>query len=316
MSLKKSTPKEGTNQSTPKEGTTDSTPNEGTIENVPEEENVIGTTESLFGSQDSPELPKEEPKIPEAANTEQLFDFDNNKDKKMEIVVDGVKQTMSLAEIVKIKQQEGHLTQKTQAVADKDRLLNEQLKNLAIEKHNIQNVPKKSDNLKSLVKEDDQEIFEAVSPVISKLEGQIKSLHAQVSANQNSLRPVLYQNNMVKLDGKLKEEGLDDFMTHLPKIEEYIFSQPPEKQASFDNLNSFEMIYKTMKLNEFKNQKTKPVNTQTNFIPPVVNVEGGNNVSTAVNSNVKASNHLKLFDFAKKSGKTEDWAKVFDNMYD
>lgn len=290
-------------KSTSEERTDESTDKNTAINPIPAKE-TIGTTEALFGSEEINTQGGTESEGDKPPGDE-FIDIETNKDKLVKLKIDGVETILSLTEVIKNGQLEGHLNTKLQAAAAKEKLLNEQLR-LAAESRKPS--PGPSDPLKGLLTEEDSEMFESLSPVFNKLSKKIDDLSASINVNQETTRPLVYANNMNALDGKMIQEGLTDFKQYLPKIEEYIYSKPVEQQMNLNNLESFEMIYKSMKMDNRGRETAKPK-------PAAMSFESGGNRSSAPADTNKNVRHENLMQTAIQTGRTEDWQKVFANMY-
>jgi len=283
---------------------------EATTGEKKEESASIGTTEKLFADlMPVPEkLPskkedasKEEAKEPEKAEkpvekTEEpdTFDLDAFKEKKVKVKIDGREREVTLKDLIKGYQTDQYLTQKGQRVAEEAKLIEEFKKNLKVKPQDT-------------MSEEEDEVAKTVKPYLSPLEKELNSLKETMATLQPTIGPMVYQNNLKKVESALKEEGFDDFMVYVPKIEDHIFSLPIEKQVQYDNLGSFMNLYHMMKAKDLitasKNPPTQKVDVRKE--PKIVKIESESGSSGADDWSTQ---YNMAFAKAKKTG---DWSEVF-----
>jgi len=277
---------------------------ESTTEEVMTQEEVIGTTSKLFGTQDTPEVKV----APEPVNAEPVVaetpatvikdeaeylsaeDFGN---RLIKIKVDGVELEIPFKDAIRRIQTDKHLTEKGQRLA-------EERKNLELLKQSITH-PIQAVNTEP---ESDDGIYqEYVKPHLSKYENEIQGLKSELKSMEAVMQPIKYQNNLRAVAEVLKEEGYDDFLDFVPKIESKIYSMPLDKQMEYDNPVAFIGVYKDIKIQELRSQASvKADNKQVDARPKpkITNIEGGSNAPSGADD--FASQYQTAFKQAQATG--------------
>jgi len=186
----------------------------------------IGTTDKLFpeyAAEVTPPPAVEEPEPPKAEEPEpEVFEtpvqntrlsLDEHGDHIVTVMIDGVEKEVSFKDVLWGYQTDQYLTQKGQKLALERQTFEEMRRTVA---------PAKAPEP------------EEVDPLTEILQPYIKPFQAKIAALENALQevsvvtaPAKYQQNLTNLDNRLKEEGFDDFMAYVPKIEDFIKANQP-----------------------------------------------------------------------------------------
>lgn len=247
---------------------------------------VIGdksTDETLFPdffakpeeTEDIKEEPKEEPKVQEEevkevneevkekvkevtqeAEKSNTFDieefFKTNSSAKKRVKIDGVEEEVTLEELLRNYQTGKHLGKVGQKIGEERRRIREEIQ-----------------RLEALKKPNDQvDTYDDNDPKVKNLESQIMSMTEYL----RRLEPMVYENNQKILANQLKEEGFDDFLTYIPKIQTYIAGLEDEKLiAYYDTPEGAKSLYFRMKAQEAvsapKQRKEEP--------KPIIKIDAG-----------------------------------------
>ncbi|MBL0320666.1 MAG: hypothetical protein IPP74_15435 [Alphaproteobacteria bacterium] len=131
----------------------------------------------------------------------------------------------------------------------------------------------------------------------------IAQLEQQINNLQQSLGPVVYQNNRQRLANELKADGFDDFLEYIPKIEQAVATVEDDNLFNYYNTpEGAKALYFKMKAQELKssvqrqNETPRPPVAIKRPSPPVVRVGSGDQVSNGVNDdwNTKYKSAVKF----------------------
>lgn len=300
-------------ESTPIEGATPPTAEQ--IESV-----LVGTSAELFPEYNNPYAPStdehnsavsdtepEQPTIDKTAQaaetvqTDDLIDTENYGKKKVRVKVDGVESEVTLQDLIKGYQTDQYLTKKGQKIGEEKRLVENIIAELGLNKQApAQTVPQ----------QEEDPLLDVLKPYVDPLLNEIKSLKQTVQQLSNVTQPQVYQSNLRELDTYLKQQGHDDFMEYVPKIESFIYNMPIEKQAEYNTPLAFAQTYLNLKIKDLKQgAATSPPKKEKTVVHTRVE-SGGGAPSTNINDD-RISKDNELVNAAKQSGRTADWAKVF-----
>jgi hypothetical protein len=265
----------------------------------------IGTTDKLFpeyAAEVTPPPAVEEPEPPKAEEPEpEVFEtpvqntrlsLDEHGDHIVTVKIDGVEKEVSFKDVLRGYQTDQYLTQKGQKLALERQTFEEMRRTVA---------PAKAPEP------------EEVDPLTEILQPYIKPFQAKIAALENALQevsvvtaPAKYQQNLTNLDNRLKEEGFDDFMAYVPKIEDFIKSLPFEQQTQYDNQFAYIDLYKTYKIKDIVAKANQPHNPDPRPAPKVTPIEpvGG----TPTGADTFQGQYKAAFDKARETG---DWTEVF-----
>lgn len=241
---------------------------------------------------------------PEVKTEPEYLSVEDFGDRMVKIKVDGVEQTIPFKDAIRRIQTDKHLTEKGQKLSEERRALEDLKKSILSENKPV---------VMSNEPEPDDEIYkEYVKPHMNKYENEIKSLKQTVKDMESTLQPIQYQNNLKQIASLLKDEGHDDFLDYVPKIESHIFSLPVEKQAEFDNTYGFTTIYKNLKIKELREAASKasntPIKADDRIKPKLVSIEGGSNVPSGADD--YSSKYQTALKRAQESGDFTELLRV------
>jgi hypothetical protein len=303
-----------------------STPDTGS-ESVSEQRDILtGTSKALFpdlnerykdevyGPPPIPKTPEEvtgqerveaggeeeaSPGIKTTPVVDDLLDPDQFGSKKVKVKVDGVEMEVTFKELLKGFQLERHLTQKGQALGEKERTLREWEQTL---------MDKVTTPMQASPADDP--LLEVVDPYVKPLKQEIEDLKKVVKELKGTTQPIEYQQNLKRVDSHLRKSGYDDFMSYVPEIEQAILAMPIEEQVEYDNPQAFMNLYKDFKIRDLKTAPKQRANPDERPKPKVsrIDVESGSG-SDAVSDDIGVKDKA-LFDRAVETGKTEDWMAV------
>lgn len=314
---------------------TQSTPEGATTETEPKE---VGTTEKLFsdlidvdaapGEATPPpavvegadaETVKPEGTAPEKETKEEQIPATSEKskepvylslkehgDQRVKLNVEGKEEEVSFEDLIRRNQTDRFLTLKGQAVAQERQKLEEERRVLAV-------APPPA----PVVTDPETEEFARthVDPKLKPVLNRVDALEEKLLSVTPALGEMKYQSDLKIIDKEMRSAGLDDFMAHVPKIEQAILELPVEQQAGANTFEFYKSMFQTIKLKELQGQANKPREIRKGpddrSPPPVVSIEGGSSVPTGMVGSKEADLMSSLFDIATKSQKRDDWVKYF-----
>ena len=274
---------------------------------------VVGTSAKLFpelNKEDKEDaLPSKEGKAKEpekevkTEETEYLDVKDFGK-KKVKTKIEGIEGDVSLEQLIKGYQTDQYLTRKGQVIATEFKRLQD---TKALEEMNKnKSLPDKTEE--PLTDEDDEFYSKFIKPNIVKLEKEhkkeIDTLTATIKKMEMVMAPYEYENNVNVVANVLKEQGFPDFKEYRIKVEEFIMSQPIERQPEYDSMGAYIQVYKDIKLKELLEKKTETPIKREVKIPKI---EGGGGTPSA--SNVDSWN-VKYNEAFKRAKETGEWGEV------
>lgn len=258
---------------------------------VQEPKPATGTTTALFGEQQpiqEPDQPapvqeekKEEVAQPEPSPAEPqpeefyledvLSKYNIPLDKvKSRIKVDGKEEVISFDEYKKRVQLKTHLDQAGQELGRQRREILELRKGIEKERTPISQVPAQADPTANRVPSDDY---------ISVLEQRLAAIEARTA-------PVVYDANRQQLARELKNQGFDDFLDYLPRIEAEISKiQDPNAQVYYDTPEGATQLFLKLKNQDLmeqlkqKSDAPKPAPLERPK-PPIQKIDGGSQPTT------------------------------------
>mgnify|MGYP001613947145 CR=1 FL=1 len=291
---------------------------------------VVGTTEMLFGPQDdgasletTPNpVETEKNEEPSQANRDDKGRFAAQKAaeptvpddeylsvetlaaKKVKLKIGGQDSELTVNDLIRNVQTNQYLTQKGQRLAEEERRLQ------ALKANTRE--PQANPHLNATVP-DDEFTREFIDPKIAPYQQKVTELESILSSIAPTIGEMKYQSDLKKLDTRFKDEGLDDFLQYVPKIEQYILQQDSTNQQNLYTYEFFSDFYKTEKLKEMIADKKNPQKAETKLPdqrpkPRVVNVESGG--GTATGNDDTNSLYNAAFKKAQESGNNRDWAEV------
>lgn len=284
-----------------------------------------GTTAKLFSDMLNPgqtETDNEEKKAesseekPEGEKKDEpVSEYLDEKDfgKKVKVKIDGEDGEVSLEEALKGYQTAQHLTKEGQRIGNERAKLKEERSTIEKLRLDVEELLKES--RKGVIQpnkeeeSDDPVVKEFVEPHIKPLKEEISKLHKVIESLQTDLQPTKYQRNLQVIDGLLKKEGYEDFMSYVPKIEEFIDNiDSKEEMAIYDTPLGFINLFKTFKLDELKSTKGPNPTPQPKSEKKVVVVETGRGGAT--NQDDWLARYNKVYKKALEEGTTDAWAEV------
>ncbi len=290
-----------------------------------------GTTETLFpeffeektqvtDEKTAPSVPVTEVKTektePKTEPQSEYLDVTSLAGKKVKVKIDGQELDVTPEDLLRGYQTAQSLTRKGQSLAAEREKL--RLERVVLDQIKSELTTHKTEPSSAAPKTEEEDTFYEtfIKPYVEPLTQKINALETSrgIPAEVNKvLGPVIYQNNLKEMDLRMKGEGLDDFMSYVPKIEAHLSAlSDPEEVNRLDTPAGFEKLYKDMKLKAALTTKMeKPIGegrvepkieTPT---PPKTEVEGSTGPSGVNNDN---ANYDAAFERAKESG---DWTEVF-----
>lgn len=286
--------------STPKEmnAEKDSTSNEMSQEkdSTPKGANI---TEGLFpdlveeGQEVVPQEPPQsvEAKEPKPDESLEFLNLGEISDKKVKVKIDGEERVITYNDLVKGYQTDQHLSKKGKALAEKEK---------ALKDREVQPNPLPAEETVA------DEIY---GDELKPLKEEIADLRNQLKNIAPVIGDIRYQEDLKVLDGQMKEEGFDDFMKFVPKIEMEILEKPIEEQPQFKTFEHYSAKFKDYKLKELRDahkEKDKPnLNPEERPKPNLVSIEGGGGAPTGT-----PADPAKMAKLMVEAGETGDWEKV------
>jgi hypothetical protein len=280
----------------------ESTPDSGMIEKSPD----LSTTARLFPDymeedtplpikeEQAPPVQKEETSVEEPPVTEPKYlTPEEFGDQMVKVKIDGVEREVPFRDVVRGYQTDQHLSQKGNKIAQERQTLEEIRRSIA-----------QPQTTSSPTTEVDP-LTEILQPYIKPFQDKIQSLESMIAEVSVITGPAKYQANLQKVDARMKGEGFDDFMTYVPKIEDFIRSLPEDEQLAYDNPLAFIDLYKTQKLKDQLSKKEPVKHADQRPTPPVTKIEPSSGTPTGTDN--WQGEYNTAFNKAKKTG---DWTEV------
>ncbi|MDI6788312.1 MAG: hypothetical protein QME51_08070 [Planctomycetota bacterium] len=221
--------------------------------------------------------------------THEYLDIQDFGEKKVKVKIDGIEAEIPFKDVVKGYQTEQYLTRKGQTLAEERKRLQE----AAVSPPAIHS--------------DDEYIDPLMAQEVKSLKRDLEAMKEINRAITSDIMPLRYERNVNMIDNEMKAEGLTDFKEKLPEIESMIKAMPPEKIETYDTIDGFKALYKSLKLQELvkkqasttdKQNKQNAADVRPN--PRVVPIESGSSPSGgATTTNAERA---KAFALASKSG--------------
>lgn len=225
------------------------------------------------------EIKQDEDKPVEQQQTQpegpKVIDLDQMGDYVVVQNINGQKREVRLRDLNRMDQTDAAITQKAQRVAEERRQLEALRQEL-----------RQSGKPEPSQGQEPQNISNRQAQMEA---NRIAQLEQQIAMLQQSLGPVMYQNNRQRLANELKADGFDDFLEYIPKIEQTVASVEDDNLFNYYNTpEGAKALYFQMKAKELKQsvqrqpEAPKPPVAIKRPSPPVVRVGSGNQVSNGV----------------------------------
>lgn len=204
-----------------------------------------------------------------------VLDLDQMGDYVVVQNINGQKREIKLRDLNRMDQTDAAITQKAQRVAEERRQLEALRQEL-----------RQQPQAEPPQRQEQQNISNRQAQMEA---NRIAQLEQQIAMLQQSLGPVMYQNNRQRLASELKADGFDDFLEYIPKIEQAVASVEDDNLFNYYNTpEGAKALYFQMKAKELKQsvQKQpdapKPPVAIKRQSPPVVRVGSGDQSSNGV----------------------------------
>ena len=272
------------------------------------------TTDMLFPDfMESAEATLPEPKTEEAvketpaiALEPETLTVDKYGDKMVKVKIEGVEKEVSFKDILKGYQTDQYLSQKGHKIAEEKRYLDSLL----------QGQTKEGAHQEAPATEEDADPYfnEVIKPQTEALKQEIKQLKAAMEQTAQVIGPMQYRNDLEKLDAHMKQQGFDDFLAYVPKIENEVLHAPVEQMARMRSFETYAQLYQAMKLRDMKAQlaeaKNKPTEKQKapdeRPRPKISSIESAGAAGSGADDEIASYNAA-----FKKATKTGDWSEVY-----
>jgi len=297
----------------------------------------VSTTERLFGKQEtnvshgkppaaktiSPEPPPEvndPPVETPPATPAPVLTIEDLKGKKVKVKVGGVEMEVLGEDVIRGFQTDRFLTQKGQRLAEQERDI--ERRKTATPPAPVPAGPGAAAAPEPAIEIDPtaspEEIEWARKHVLPLIKQQIKEVESRVDSVDQSVRsltqethPARYERGLRVLESQMKEEGHDDFMDYVPKVESAITGMTEEERQATNTPEGFIRVFKDLKMRDLMNgKKPAPQGNQgkAENQERVPRVEGSGGGAPAGGDNSRAN---QLFQEAKRTGQ---WGPYFEHI--
>ena len=272
-------------------------PTEPTQEEAASVETAVMPSQSPFAKVEAPEPPEQE----EASKKAAFFDVKENGHLIAKTKIDGQEGEVTMAEALKSYQLQQHLTQKGQALAEKEKEI--ELKAKLIQELGLQpQQPVKDEPAEDTsyeVSEEDRYIVDAINPLLVKQQEAYNKTMSEMQSKLDFLtkiaEPQVVELNFGQANNILISEGFNDLSEKREGIINAYNLMTPEVQARYNNgADGIVRLYKELKLRELTTKSPDDIGTPA----PSVNVEEGT-AASSLKSEADALNENYVKTFAK-----------------
>lgn len=223
-------------------------------------------------------------------------------DKMVKLKVDGEEIEVSFADMQRRYQTDKALTQRGQKLAAERKAFEEQTVKTPAEVP----IDIKSEEEEYL----DPETKQFVTKETDVLKKEIATLKDTLDQMSQVTGPMQYQTDLGEINNKMKEQGFDDFMEYIPKIENVVFTASPEEQATLHTYDGYIKLYQQFKLQDMKALLNKPKDPEVlkadeRATPKVVPIESASGRPTGTDDS-NAAIEVAM----EKAKLTGDWLEV------
>lgn len=234
--------------------------------------------------------PAESAKPVEQENLSKYLDPDQFGDFIVPQVINGQKKEVKFKDLIRISQTDQAITQKAQRVAEERRQL-EALKQELSRQKPVNTEPVDNSNQFKSPGDNDR----------------ISQLEATIAQLSQGLAPVMYQNARQRVANELKEDGFDDFLEYIPKIEQVVATVEDNNLFNYYNTpEGAKSLYYQLKAKELKSSPPQPQSQQKKEPvlerqrPPIVKLESGRSSSNGVTDDWNAK-YQEAIKFARNN---------------
>ena len=226
--------------------------------------------------------PEEPIKTNEQSDQSKFLDPNEFGDFLVPQVINGQKREIKFKDLVRISQTDQAITQKAQKLAEERRQF------LAERQEQTRQKPVQSEPANNQFKTQNEL-------------DRIAQLEMAIAQLSQGLAPVVHQNARQRLANELKNEGFDDFMDYIPKIEQIVSTVEDDNLFNYYNTpEGAKSLYYQLKAKELKSSAIQPaLQTKKEVVlerqkPPIVKLESGRSASSGINDDWNAEYQEEL----------------------